>query len=134
MFLTRLNCEQKELFYGLAKLAAEANGVVEESEKNLLAAYADEMSLQYIPDVELGYENILGKLKACCTQLELNQITFEIIAMIMSDSEYDAEEKRFMKKLFDAFDISDDKVKRMFSCLSEYSEIIRKINILMFDD
>ena len=45
MFLRPLNNEQKELFLSLALAAASANNVLEDSERALLAAYADEMSI-----------------------------------------------------------------------------------------
>lgn len=40
-----MNDEQKRLFLTLAERAADANGIREESEENLLTAYADEMGI-----------------------------------------------------------------------------------------
>ena len=45
MFLRTMNDEQKRLFLTLAERAADANGIREESEENLLIAYADEMGI-----------------------------------------------------------------------------------------
>lgn len=45
MFLIRLNDTEKEHFYRLAQMAAEANGEVRYEESNYLDLYAKEMSL-----------------------------------------------------------------------------------------
>ena len=48
MFLYLINEKQKNLFLKLALKAAEANGVVELQEKNMLKAFSKEMGIKPI--------------------------------------------------------------------------------------
>lgn len=133
MFLRPLNKKQKELFLELALKAAAANDVIEESEKALLAAYADEMGIEPISDNSLELDAILVGLKEISSVRELNQITFEIAGMMMSDLSYDDTEKEFMNNLASVWGISNEKINEMFECVNEYTDLIKKINVLLFD-
>lgn len=133
MFLRPLNDEQKGLFLNLALAAASANHVIEDSEKNLLIAYADEMGIDVNLAEEMPVEIICARLKEISNSKELNQITFEIAGMMMSDSEYDDAEKSFVSEMARVFEISQDKIDEMFQCVNDYSALIKKINILMYE-
>ena len=63
MYLRPLNNEQNELFLDLALAAATANDVLEDAEKTLLAAYADEMSIDVNKASQMPVEEICRKLK-----------------------------------------------------------------------
>lgn len=133
MFLRPLNNKQKELFLNLALVAASANDVLEDSEKLLLAAYADEMSIDVNKASQMPMEEICKKLKAISNSKELNQISFEIVGMMMSDSEYDEKEKMFISKMAELFEIPMKRIDEMFEYVNAYSELIRKINVLMYE-
>lgn len=133
MFLRPLNNEQKELFLNLALAAASANDVLEESEKALLAEYADEMSIDVNKAMQMPAEEICRKLKEISNSKELNQISFEIVGMMMSDNEYDEDEKAFISKMAEIFEIPMSRINEMFNCVNAYSELIKKINVLMYE-
>jgi RNase H-fold protein (predicted Holliday junction resolvase) len=133
MFLRPLNNEQKELFLSLALAAASANNVLEDSERALLAAYADEMSIDVNKASQMPVEQICRKLKEISNSKELNQISFEIVGMMMSDNEYDDDEKAFISKIAEIFEIPLNRIDEMFSCVNAYSELIKKINVLMYE-
>ena len=133
MFLRPLNNKQKELFLNLALAAASANDVLEDSEKLLLAAYADEMSIDVNKASQMPMEEICKKLKAISNSKELNQISFEIVGMMTSDSEYDEKEKMFISKMAELFEIPMKRIDEMFEYVNAYSELIRKINVLMYE-
>ena len=133
MFLRPLNNEQKELFLSLALAAASANNVLEDSERALLAAYADEMSIDVNKASQMPVEQISRKLKEISNTKELNQISFEIVGMMMSDNEYDDDEKAFISKIAEIFEIPLNRIDEMFSCVNAYSELIKKINVLMYE-
>ena len=133
MFLRPLNNEQKELFLDLALAAASANAVFEDSEKTLLAAYADEMSVDVNKASHRPVEEICRKLKAISNSKELNQISFEIVGMMMSDNVHDDDEKAFILKVAEIFEIPMGRIDEMFKCVNTYSELIKKINELMYE-
>ena len=78
-------------------------------------------------------EEICKKLKAISNSKELNQISFEIVGMMMSDSEYDEKEKMFISKMAELFEIPMKRIDEMFEYVNAYSELIRKINVLMYE-
>lgn len=132
MFLRPLNNEQKELFLNLALAAASANDVLEKSEKTLLAAYADEMDIDVNKASQMSVEEICNKLKTISNSKELNQISFEIIGMMLSDNEYDDDEKEFVSKMAEIFEIPMSRINEMYKLVNAYSELIKKINVLMY--
>ena len=133
MFLRPLNNEQKELFLDLALAAATANDVLEDAEKTLLAAYADEMSIDVNKASQMPVEEICRKLKNISNSKELNQISFEIVGMMISDNEYDDAEKAFISKMAEIFEIPMSRIDEMFNCVNAYSELIKRINVLMYE-
>ncbi len=132
MFLRPLNNEQKELFLNLALAAASANDVLEKSEKTLLAAYADEMDVDVNKVSQMSVEEICNKLKTISNSKELNQISIEIIGMMLSDNEYDDDEKEFVSKMAEIFEIPMSRINEMYKLVNAYSELIKKINVLMY--
>ena len=133
MFLRPLNCEQKKLFLNLATAAANANHVMEESEKALLEAYADEMDIRVDDAENCSIEEICARLKDISSLKERNQIVFEIVGMVVSDNQYDDHEKAFIGKMAQIFGIPMERIDQMFHCVNEYSALLRRINILMFE-
>lgn len=131
MFLRRLSNEQKGLFLELALKAAEVNHVIEESEKVLLIAYADEMGIEPIEYSSMELLKIITDMKRISSQKELKQMMVEIVAMTMSDLSYDEEERKFIDNLSAHWEISRDTVEKMRYCVNEYMNIINKMNALV---
>ena len=133
MYLRPLNNEQKKKYLDLALAAATANDVLEDAEKTLLAAYADEMSIDVNKASQMPVEEICRKLKNISNSKELNQISFEIVGMMISDNEYDDAEKAFISKMAEIFEIPMSRIDEMFNCVNAYSELIKRINVLMYE-
>ncbi len=134
MFLRPLNKEQKRLFLNLATAAASADNIIKESEKALLAAYADEMGIDVNDAEDNTMEEVCVRLKEISSAKELNQIAFEIVGMMMSDNEYAEAEKVFVNKMAAIFQISNERIEEMFRCVHDYSVLIKRINMLMYED
>ena len=117
----------------MAAFAASANNIIEDAEQALLDAYVDEMGIQFSEKSDLELEDLLKRIKEVSTEIEINQITFEIVGMVMSDMSYDEDEQSFIKKLADIFELEQSKIDQMFKYVNEYMAVIRKINILMFE-
>jgi len=134
VFLRPLNKEQKRLFLNLATAAASADNIIKESEKALLAAYADEMGIDVNDAEDNTMEEVCVRLKEISSAKELNQIAFEIVGMMMSDNEYAEAEKVFVNKMAAIFQISNERIEEMFRCVHDYSVLIKRINMLMYED
>lgn len=131
MFLRQLKPEQKKLFLGLAEKAALANMILETSEKQLLEAYADEMGIALEDASNLPFDTLCNKLKEISSCKELNQMTFEIVGMLLSDSDFDIDEQAFLSQVADIFEISEEKIEEMKQCVNEYTTLLKRINRLM---
>ncbi len=127
MFLRTLKSEQKPLFLGLAYQAANANGVVESSEKRLINGFAEELGIAENNYSTLELEEICNNLVEISSRKELIEMSFEILGVMMGDTTYDEDEKAFMKEMNKIFGVSDDILKEMEDCLREYLAIYKKI-------
>ena len=85
MFLNSLSKKQKNLFMNLAIKAAEANGVVELAEKNMLKAYSMEMEIAPFYTSDCDIETVLQETKAVSTESELRVVLFELMGILISD-------------------------------------------------
>lgn len=132
MFLRPLKAEQKVLFLGLAERAALANKITEEPERQLLAAFADEMGIAPADRSGLELDALCKELKELSSLKELHQMTFEIVGMLLSDSSFDADEQAFLSTIAVAFGISAETIAEMKQCVDDYMILIRRINKLMF--
>lgn len=127
MFLNSLSKKQKNLFMNLAIKAAEANGVVELAEKNMLKAYSMEMEIAPFYTSDCDIETVLQETKAVSTESELRVVLFELMSILISDKEFDETEKAFLNKVSKTFDISQAQCDEMLQLLYDYFSLYQKI-------
>lgn len=127
MFLNSLSKKQKNLFMDLAIKAAEANGVVELAEKNMLKAYGMEMEISPFYSSDCETEMVLQEIKDVSTESELKIVLFEILGILISDEDFDDSEKEFLNRIRTSFDISQEKCDEMLKLLYDYSSVYQKI-------
>ena len=127
MFLNSLSKTHKKLFMELAIKAAEANGVVELAEKNMLKAFSIEMSIEPFYSTNSDIETILQKMEATATENEKRIVLFELMGILISDEEFDEEERRFLEKVRSVFEVSESKCDEMMKLLYEYSSLYKRI-------
>ncbi len=127
MFLNLLNNNQKELFLDLAIKAAEANGVVEIEEKNMLKAFSIEMQIPARYETIKSIDEILDTLEKITAEKERRILTFELIGIIFADGQYDKREETFMSRISEKSGISMEQIQEMIEVLSEYEKVYDKI-------
>jgi hypothetical protein len=93
----------------------------------MLKAFAIEMSIspKYSTDDETDY--IVKKLGEISTQQELKIILFEILGIIVSDGEFDEQEKNFIKGIVEQYGMEYSLVEKMVALIQEYSGVYQKI-------
>lgn len=128
MFLSNLNNKQKDLFQKLAIKAAEANGIVSIEEKNMLKCFSIEMDIEPFYSTDESTDEILDELANASNEQDLRVITFEILAIMISDSEFDDDEKAFVNSMIDKFCISKEKSREMQIVLKDYLDVCNRIN------
>lgn len=121
MFLNSLNPTEKDNFMKLAMTLIKADGVVEESEKQILSAYANEMQIQVRSlDEQCDTDKVIEEL-AKSSSLKTRRIIFlELLALAFADGNYVAEEKELLKCLANAFELDKTFIDRAVNLEDAY--------------
>ncbi len=128
MFLALLSDENKEKFIELCSLAADADGMVVEDEKNMIYAYCREMNIkEKFPENNHTLEEILASIKKDSTEQEQKIIVFESLGLLSADDEYTAEEEAFMQKILEAFEMSKESFNQMMSLFTIYKSVYKEL-------
>ena len=105
MFLNSLNSTEKDNFMKLAVALIKADGVVEESEKQILFAYANEMLIPICNlDEQFDVDSIIKEFAMTSTPQTKRIIFLELLALAFADGNYATEEKALLQQLADAFE------------------------------
>lgn len=131
MFLNRLNEKQKQLFQKLAIKSAESNGIVGFEEKNMLKCFALEMNIEPFYSTDISMEKLLLEIMDNSDDRVLRIFLFETLAIIISDTVFDDEEKKFVDMLILKFGIEKEKADEMLETLYEYLKLFNRINALV---
>lgn len=105
----------------LAMTLIKADGVVEESEKQILSAYANEMQIQVRSlDEQCDTDKVIEEL-AKSSSLKTRRIIFlELLALAFADGNYVAEEKELLKCLANAFELDRTFIDRAVNLEDAY--------------
>lgn len=105
MFLNSLNPTEKDNFMKLAVAIIKADGIVEESEKQIISAYVNEMQIPICCIDEQGDTSKVIEEFAMNSTPQTKRIVFlELLALAFADGNYAAEEKALVQQLADAFE------------------------------
>ena len=127
MFLSNLNSNQKNLFIQLAIKAAESNGIVPIEQKNMLKAFAMEMSISPVYTTDRDTEDIINELIASSNERELKIILFEILGIIVADSVFDEKEKVFVGHVVEKCNLNTALIDQMVKLLDDYANVFKSI-------
>lgn len=128
MFLNMLKEAQKNLFLDLAVKAAEASGGISVDEKNVLKEFALEMRISPRYECAGTVAEILGELKRISTEKELKIVTFEILGIMYSDSDYDDAEREFVSAVTEMFGIDSRTADEMENLVRKYVALYTEIS------
>ena len=132
MFLNRLNQQQKELFIQLTYCAAIANGEFHEKEKAMLNAYCAETGVNFdINNAITDYVSIVNELNIISDINDKKIILFEILGLLLSDSEYDNLEKDFAEKVREIFGLDQEFSDSCINLLKVYFSTISDMQNLV---
>lgn len=121
MFLNLLNTTEKSNFMKLAMAVIKADGIIEDSEKQILSAYANEMQIN-ICNIEdqVDTEKII-KEYAMNSTVQTKRIVFiELLALAFADGNYAIEEKTLIQQLANAFDIDRTFIEKAINLEDAY--------------
>lgn len=118
----------------LAIKAAEANAVVEIAEKNVLKAFASEMEIEPRYSSGIQLEELLESIAAITSSKNRKIMVFEIMGILISDSEFDEMEKNFVDKICSYLGIAKTEKDQMLSLIIQYSLLYKDICKTIFAD
>ena len=124
MYLSRLGKKEKENFLELAYYAANYNEILSDEEKTLIEEYRKEMLLTE-NDYEIKDKDINQLLDFFNnrTQTTKNIVFLEILSLLLSDTIYDEEEKKFISLLQDSLNISEKNHDKIINWVYEIQEL-----------
>ena len=105
MFLNSLNPTEKDNFMKLAMAMIKADGIVEDSEKQIMSAYANEMQIAVRDfDEHDEIDRAIEEFAMNSTTQTKRIVFLELLALAFADRNYAAEEKTLVQQLADAFE------------------------------
>ena len=124
MFLNSLNPTEKDNFMKLAVAVIKVDGIVEESEKQILSAYANEMHIPVCNlDEQSNADNIIKEFAVNST-LQTKRIVFlELLALVFADGNYTAEEKALVQQIASAFELDKAFIEQAINTEDAYMAV-----------
>lgn len=129
MYLRNLDNEKKHLFLDLELLIANSDGNFDETEKAIIDYHCGEMHIDnnnYIN--ELDFSEIMKRVKRDFSDEEKRIFFLELVAVVLADGKYHAEEKKIICKLSDTFGISEEKSGQAFQIINKLQEVYTDMN------
>lgn len=124
MFLDRLNEKEKEMFLDLTVYTAQANGVVEDTEKNMILQYCKEMGVAFYDISKLHSLEEVIEVFSKSSKEKKRIVVLEILGLCFSDGDFDTVEQAFAKKFSQDIGLKDDLFDTLSRDIKEYSIIL----------
>ena len=124
MFLDRLNDKEKEMFLDLTVYSAQANGVIEDTEKNMILQYCKEMGVAFYDISKLhSLEEVIAVFSKSSKEKK-RIVLLEILGLCYADGDFDTVEQAFAKKFSQDIGLKDDLFDTLSRDIKEYSIIL----------
>ena len=123
MFLSMLSKKEQEYFLELANLAMQVDGVVTESEREMIENFRQEMML-----LDYKMQDIpLDKLKMnidLSTKRNKKVFLFELTGMMYADSEVSEEEKQWLLDIALAWGFRENELKKIIRWVIDFNDLL----------
>ncbi|WP_294155396.1 hypothetical protein [uncultured Selenomonas sp.] len=134
MFLKLLKPEEKALFLEFAYSLVHEDGRFEESEKEMIEAYCEEMGVTFdLAHAPRETHALVKKMAETMTLEEKKIAFFELIGLAMADGDYGEEERTAMKDLEEAFGMTEAYGQTCETLLKEYFVLQQKMTAAVLD-
>lgn len=124
MFLNLLNSIEKDNFMQLAMAIIKADGIIEESEKQIQSAYANEMQMQICNyEEQVDIDKIIEEFAMNSTAQTKRIVFLELLALAFADGNCAIEEKTLIQQLANAFDIDRTFIEKAINLEDAYMTV-----------
>ncbi len=132
MYLSLLGQEQKKLFFSLAYDLVISDGHFSEEEQAIINSYSIEMGVGFEQaEVDQDIDKVIRNLNEICDLRAKRIIIFEAIGLAMSDSNYDAGEKKIIFNALNVFGIETSFESQCEKMINYYLELQKNLNELI---
>lgn len=123
MFLSMLSKKEQEYFLELANLAMQVDGIVTESEREMIENFRQEMML-----LDYKMQDIpLDKLKMnidLSTKRNKKVFLFELVGMMYADSEVSEEEKSWLLDIAVAWGFRENELRKIIRWVMDFNDLL----------
>ena len=123
MFLSMLSKKEQEYFLELANLAMQVDGIVTESEREMIENFRQEMML-----LDYKMQDIpLDKLKMnidLSTKRNKKVFLFELVGMMYADSEVSEEEKSWLLDIALAWGFRENELRKIIRWVMDFNDLL----------
>ena len=121
MFLNSLSPTEKDNFMKLAMAMIKADGIVEDSEKQIMSAYANEMQIAVRDfDEHDEIDRAIEEFAMNSTTQTKRIVFLELLALAFADGDHAAEEKALMRRLADTFGLDREFIEQAINLEDAY--------------
>lgn len=121
MFLNSLNSTEKDNFMKLAVAIIKSDGLVEESEMQILSAYANEMQIPFCSlDEQDDNDKLINEFAKNSTPQTKRIVFLELLALAFIDGNYAVEEKSLVQQIASAFELDKEFIEQAINIEDAY--------------
>ncbi len=127
MFLNQLTPAEKEAFVSLAVHAANANGIIEDTEYDMLEEYCKEMGITFFDAKNIiDMDRIVGVFKNA--EIKHKKIVLlEILGLLHADGHYDEKERSFVKEYASKIELVEADVDLHSGLIDKYLGLVKEM-------
>ena len=133
MFLTMLNEEEKTAFMELSHFLAACDNITTEEEAALLQEYMKEMGFQaFTPENDSKSLSDILEVFSKSSESNRRAMFLEIVALVMSDFEFNDDEKAAIAVIMDAWEISEETFATAQSWVVRMQSLYKEANKFVY--
>ncbi|MBE5899892.1 MAG: hypothetical protein E7279_09860 [Lachnospiraceae bacterium] len=127
MFLNRLTLAEKEAFVSLAVHAANANGIAEDKEYEIIEEYCKEMGISFFDAKNvIDMDRIINVFKDA-EEMHKKIALLETLGLLYADGSYDDKEKKFVTDYANRIGLNDSDVEIQDGLINRYLDLIKEM-------
>ena len=131
MYLNQLNLTEKNAFMSLSIHAANADGVVDDSETLLFQNFCKEMEIPYLDPKNCADLDQVIKVFAASAPRIKKIVMFELLGLLYTDGEFSQPEQVFAHKVAEGIGVSDSVMKQLSEMVERYYGLLMEISVII---
>ena len=124
MFLNTLNAEEKTMFLDMAIRSSQVNGLVEESERNMIEQYCKEMDIDAHERKDIHSTDEIIEFFFNSSDISKRIVVLELLGLGYIDGNYDESENSIVKDFALGIGLSEETYDKLNRDIDQYITIL----------